>query len=70
MRQCFYALRQNKEVEKLEYVTARLTGEEQPLIKSLKADLQEKHELADLSEKTRATQAMLTLFGRRLSRYF
>ena len=70
VRQCFASLRQNKEEEKLTYVSDKLNCDTFPQMQIVKADLIKIDKNGQLASKKRATTAFMTLFGRLLSQYF
>ena len=64
---CWSALRQNKESEKLIYLTDKLNEETQPALQSLTKEIGQIEKKTMVQSQKRATSAFVTVFGRLIS---
>ena len=70
LSQCWAALRQNKESEKLIFLTDKLVGDTDPALMTLNKDIKEIEGKKTAQAQKRATNVFVTVFGRLLSQYF
>ena len=70
LKQCFDALRQNKEEEKYEFVRDKLGHAIEPECEDLRNKINQINAKDDANMRQRATKAFITLFGKQLSQAF
>ena len=70
LKNCWNALRQNKEHEKFMIVTGKLEVDTIPALESVKMEVHNMRVKKQLVEKTRSTSLFVKCFGKLLAQYF